>query len=88
MTYPDESDAVTGTAPSCRALSIAYVATFPDPEMETRLPASESPRTASISSAKNTAPYPVASVRTSAPPHWTPLPVNMPDSCRLVILRY
>jgi len=56
--------------------------------MPTRFPERESLCTASISCAKNTAPYPVASVRTSAPPQPVPLPVNMPDSWRLVTLRY
>lgn len=53
---PPESDMVTGLAPALSNASTVYCATFPLPDTRQVFPASDSPRVASISSAKYTAP--------------------------------
>ena len=54
--YPEESESVTTFPPNCVAFSVAYCATFPEPETATTLPAKESPLVANISLAKYTVP--------------------------------
>ncbi|KAG0894114.1 hypothetical protein G6F32_017434 [Rhizopus arrhizus] len=55
-TVPLESDTVTTLAPSDMAFSMAYCATLPDPETDTRRPSNDLPTRLSISSAKYTVP--------------------------------
>ena len=50
--YPSESDNVTTLAPNCVAFSVAYCATFPEPETATIFPLKESFFVANISLAK------------------------------------
>jgi len=75
---PAESDSVTTLAPNSFSFSTVYWATLPEPDTVATLPAQLSPRRASISWAKYTAPYPVASGRISEPPYSRPLPVSTP----------
>ena len=75
---PLESDSDTTLAPSWLSFSTVYCATLPLPLTTHVLPAKDSPRVLSISCAKYTFPYPVASGRTSDPPHLSPLPVSTP----------
>ncbi len=53
---------------------MAWSATFPEPDTTHAAPSRSRCRARIICSAKNTAPYPVASVRTNEPPHAIPLP--------------
>ena len=50
--YPSESENVTTLAPNCVAFSVAYCATFPEPETATIFPVKESFFVANISFAK------------------------------------
>ena len=58
----------TTLAPSSVAFSVAYIATFPEPEITTFLPEKEILLAFIISSVKYTNPYPVASVLVRLPP--------------------
>ncbi len=62
-------------------------ATFPLPETRHVLPPRTSSLVASISRAKYTTPYPVASWRICEPPHLIPLPVMAPTN-RLAMRLY
>ena len=77
---PDESESVNTLAPISIHFSVAYWATFPDPDITTDLPFSPWLKFFNISSIKYTTPYPVASGLISDPPHETPLPVNTPEN--------
>ncbi|CFN66831.1 Uncharacterised protein [Bordetella pertussis] len=52
MTVPHESEIVTTLAPSAMAFSIAYWATLPEPDTDTRMPSKDRPARCSISCAK------------------------------------
>ncbi len=56
------------------------MATLPEPDTVHVRPSRDDPRARSISSMKKAVPYPVASLRTRAPPHSVPLPVITGDS--------
>src|SRR6202165_5831043 len=75
---PFESDTLTGFAPKSSSFSIVYCETLPLPETRQSLPSSVSFLLFSISLAKYTQPYPVASGRISEPPQFRPLPVRTP----------
>ena len=75
---PLESESVTTFPPKSLTFSVAYCATFPEPETATDLPLKESPLVFNISSAKYTHPYPVASGLIKLPPQLRPFPVNTP----------
>src|SRR3984885_3572017 len=75
---PFESETVTGLAPRSSSFSTVYCETLPLPETRQSLPSSESFLLFSISAAKYTQPYPVASGRISEPPQFKPLPVRTP----------
>ncbi|MNJ74139.1 hypothetical protein D3C77_710290 [compost metagenome] len=49
---PPESEAVMTQAPSAIAFSMAYWATLPEPDTETRMPSRDWPRWASMASTK------------------------------------
>ncbi|MNL75004.1 hypothetical protein D3C87_2007320 [compost metagenome] len=51
-TVPLESEAVITRAPNCIAFSIAYCATFPDPDTATRIPSKPNPWRFNIASVK------------------------------------
>ncbi len=51
-TVPFESDTVMTRAPSAMAFSMAYCATLPEPDTDTRMPSKDLPTRLSISSAK------------------------------------
>lgn len=84
---PLESETVTTLAPRAIHFSVAYCATFPEPEILTRRPLKDLPFVASISSAKYTHPYPVDSGRMRDPPKVRPLPVKT-HSAELVSFLY
>ena len=66
--YPSGPDIVTNLAPNCSNFCAVPQATLPNPDIATVLPASFSPFASSIALAKNTIPYPVASVLPCNPP--------------------
>ena len=84
--YPDESEAVTTLAHRWIHFSIAYCATFPEPETTTVFPFRLSFFVANISWTKYTNPYPVASVLINDPHRLSPLPVNTPVNSFLIFL--
>src|SRR5208282_6544997 len=75
---PFESDSAMGLAPKSSSFSTVYWETLPLPDTRHSFPSRESLRDLSISAAKYTHPYPVASGRISEPPQFNPLPVSTP----------
>ena len=67
-----------GFAPRSSSFSTVYWETLPLPETRQSFPSSDSFRVFSISAAKYTQPYPVASGRIREPPQFRPLPVKTP----------
>ena len=68
-TNPSESEQATTFAPSCCSFSTANTPTLPEPETMHVLASRSSPVCCStFRGAKKAAPYPVASLRTCAPP--------------------